>query len=105
MKEAMKRTTSGDLIDAIEQEARAVARCFGVAASDEMAAALVDRILLRLGGTQMYVPRRNARERQRMRLEIARRFNGKNVDELAREYAVTARYVRLILSRRGSPGA
>lgn len=96
---------SNDPVEVIEQEALAVARCFGIAASDEMAAALVDRILLRLGGAQLYLPRRSTRARQHVRLEIARRFNGRNIDELARDLAVTTRYVRKIVSGRSGQKA
>lgn len=89
-----------DPIDILEQEARAVAQCFGIAASDDAAAMFVERILLRLGGESIYVPKKRHQDRQRMRDEIRRRFNGANGRALAREFGVSARMVRLIASER-----
>lgn len=82
----------------IEEEARAMAQCFGVAAPDEAAASLIDRILLRLGGELVYLPRRSARNRQRDRDEVIRKFNGTNLFELAQEYGFTPRHLRRILA-------
>lgn len=92
--------TEEDPIDILEQEARAVAQCFGVAASDDAAAMFVERILLRLGGENIYVPKKRQKDRERIRDEIRRRFNGKNGGALARELGVSARWVRLIASER-----
>lgn len=94
-------TPRDDPIDVIREEARAVARCFGMAACDEMAAAVVDRVLLRLGGTQCYLPRHSARERHRVQREIAARFDGRNVNTLAQAYGLTPRHVRRILESLG----
>lgn len=47
-----------DPIAVIEDEARAVARSFGISASEDVAAMFVERIMLRLGGEAIYVPRR-----------------------------------------------
>lgn len=82
----------------IEAEARAMARCFGAAAPDEAAASLVDRILLRLGGSHIYLPQRTSRDRRKTHQEIAQRFNGSNLFELAREFQLTPRHVRRILA-------
>lgn len=87
-----------DPIEVLEEEARAVARCFGVTACDEVAAALVDRIMMRLGGVHVYVPQRRTQDRVRVRKEIVRRFDGKNVEDLARDYSLTPRHVRRILA-------
>lgn len=84
-------------IDVIAEEARAAARSFGVVAPDEFAAALIDRILLRLGGLHLYIPRQSTRDRRRMREEIIARFDGANINALAREYALTPRHIRRIL--------
>ncbi len=89
-----------DPIDILEQEARAVAQCFGITASDDAAAMFVERILLRLGGENIYVPKKRQQDRQRIRDEIRRRFNGTNGGALAREFGVSARWVRLIASER-----
>ncbi|MDP9965096.1 Mor family transcriptional regulator [Variovorax paradoxus] len=83
----------------IEEEACAMARCFGVAVPEVAAASLVDRILLRLGGAHVYLPRRTAQKRQRMHQEMANRFNGTNLFELAKEYDISARHLRRILAR------
>ena len=83
-------------INVLEEEARAVAQCFGVTSCEAVAAALVDRFLMRLGGTYVYIPQRRVRERARIHEEIARRSNGQNVKELAREYSMSPRHVRRI---------
>lgn len=82
----------------IEEEARAMARCFGITTPNEAAASLVDRILLRLGGAHVYLPKRSARDRKRVHQEIVRRFNGSNLFELAREFEMTPRHLRRILA-------
>ena len=84
----------------IEEEARAVARCFGVAIPEAAAASLIDRIVLRLGGAHVYLPKRTSRDRNRIRSEIFSRFNGRNLFELAREYELTPRHLRRILASR-----
>ncbi len=82
----------------IEEKARAMAQCFGVAPPEE-AASLIDR---RLGGTHIYLPRQGARARQRMHAEIALRFNGNNLFELAKEFEMAPRHVRRIIADRRS---
>ena len=84
----------------IEEEARAVARCFGVATPEAAAASLIDRILLRLGGAHVYLPKRTSRDRTRIRGEILARFDGRNLFQLAREYEMTPRHLRRILSNK-----
>lgn len=83
-------------IEVIEQEARVVAQCFGVAAADDAAAMLADRLMRRLGGAQLYIPLKRPGEIERVRAEIRGRFNGRNAAQLASEYGVTARWVRKI---------
>lgn len=82
----------------IEEEARAVAQCFGVAMPEVAAASLIDRILLRLGGANVYLPKRTSRDRDRIRSEIISRFDGRNLFQLAREYDMTPRHLRRILA-------
>jgi Mor family transcriptional regulator len=89
-----------DPLVVLEQEARAVAHSFGVAASADAAAALVDRFVHRLGGTSVSVPRRSAADRERINAEIRRRFNGTNVREIARDLALSERHVRRVLGGR-----
>jgi len=87
-----------DALAIIEEEACAVARSFGVAAAEEAAASLMERLIFRLGGAHLYLPKRTAKERARIPREIVQRFNGSNLYELAREYDLTPRYVRRILA-------
>lgn len=84
-----------DPVSVIEQEARAVALSFGVSTPDDAAAALVERVLMRLGGGQFYLPKKLALTRNQA---IRARFRGDNVAELAREFGLTPRSVRRIVS-------
>ncbi|WP_295852013.1 Mor transcription activator family protein [uncultured Xylophilus sp.] len=79
------------------EEAAAVARAFGLASGDDLSRALVDRLMLRLGGSYLYVPRRVGADRQRVREEVARRFDGTNTRALALDLGVTVRYVQQIV--------
>ena len=88
-----------DPLEILQEEARAVAQCFGVATCDEAAAALVDRIILRLGGGYIYVPRRGTRERLRVQAEIRRRFDGLNGAALAKEFGLTPRHIRRLVRK------
>ncbi|WP_145760846.1 Mor transcription activator family protein [Variovorax atrisoli] len=87
----------------IEEEACAVARCFGIPMPEAAAASLVDRIVLRLGGAHVYLPKKTPRERDRIRTEIFARFNGRNLHELARDYEITPRHLRRILAANKKP--
>lgn len=89
----------------IEEEARAMAQCFGVAAPAEAAASLIDRILMRLGGAHIYVPKRRAQSRQRDKKELIARFNGNNLFELAKEYGMTPRHLRRLLAEKAKQNA
>ena len=77
-------------IEILERESRAVGLAFGVKVPDDMAAALVDRILHRLGGERVYLPKRRPVPAD----VVAGRFNGRNFDELARELGCAPRTVR-----------
>lgn len=85
-----------DPIAVIEDEARAVAKSFGIPACEDMAAMFVERIMLRLGGENIYVPRRRLKERQRVIAEIKERFTGRNASALAREFGVSVRWIRKV---------
>jgi len=87
-----------DPLTIIEEEARAVAQCYGAAWCDEAAAKLIDRLVLRLGGAAVYVPRRGAAERRRVHAAIRERGNGRNIEDLAREFNMTPRNVRKIIA-------
>ncbi|MGQ3055169.1 MAG: Mor transcription activator family protein [Roseateles sp.] len=90
---------SDEALDIIEEEARAMAQCYGVAAPAEAAAALIERLLLRLNGAHIYMPKQSSRKRVSEHQEISRRFNGSNLFELAREFGMTPRHVRRILAK------
>lgn len=87
----------------IEEEARTIARYFGIAASDDVAAALVDRIVARLGGQNVYFPQQATiklrAERQLVRSAIRQRFDGTNINDLAQEFSLSPRHVRRLLVR------
>lgn len=86
-----------DPVSVIEQEARAVALSFGVSTPDDAAAALVERVLMRLGGGHLYLPKKRTESPRARHQEIRARFKGDNVAELAREFGLTARSVRRIV--------
>lgn len=89
-----KFTDNTGTVAVIKQEARAVALSFGMAAPDDVASVLAERLMLRLGGDMLYFPKRRASiDRHR---EIRSRFRGDNAAELAREYGLTQRSVRRI---------
>lgn len=93
-----KFTDNTNPVAVIEQETRAVALSFGVSTPDDLAAALVERVLMRLGGGQLYLPKKRAESPRARNQEIRARFRGDNVAELAREFGLTARSVRRIVS-------
>lgn len=87
-----------DPLHILEEEARAVAMSFGVSACDAAAAALVDRVIRRLAGTNFYVHSASTRARQRVQTEMRRKFNGTNLRELASEYGMSVRHARRIVA-------
>lgn len=87
-----------DPLSIIEDEARAVAVCYGAQWCDEAAATLVRRIVMRLGGTQVYVPRQTVADRAWRDSQIRERFNGCNIRELARDYGIAERTIRRIVN-------
>lgn len=84
-------------LEIVKQEARAVAKSFGIAACDEVAAALIERVIRRLGGTAFYVPCIGGIERQRVHAQIRKQFDGSNTMELARKYSISPRHIRRIV--------
>ena len=93
----MPTTTTDDPIDIIEQEAAAVAQCFGVEASRDLAATLIDRLTQRLAGEDIYFARNRASARRARCDEIRAAFDGTNGADLAKRFGVSARYVRKII--------
>jgi Mor family transcriptional regulator len=88
---------SDEALEIIEEEARAIAQCYGATLPNEAAAALIERLLMRLNGAHIYMPKRSSREREIEHREIARRFNGSNLFDLAREFGLTPRHIRRVL--------
>lgn len=89
-----------DPLDVIHEEARAVAKCFGVTTCDEMAEALVDRIMLRIGGgSYVYLGQRRSRDRDHRDAEIRAEFSGTNIKALARKWHISPRQIRRIVNR------
>jgi len=91
-------TAFEDPLDILEEEARAMALCFGTVDGEAMASALVKRIITRMAGTNFYVPSISARQRQQDHAAIRQKFTGANVQQLAKEYGMSARHVRRIVS-------
>lgn len=97
-----RRPSSHDLIALIEAEAHAVALSFGAAAPGAVAAALVDRLLLRIGGQPLYLPKRDPRKRELLHAKIRAAYTGNNVADLAQRHQLTARRVRQIVGGEGA---
>lgn len=93
------RSDRPDAIAILREEVIAAAIAHGADRCEELADNLVRRFVYRLGGAAAYIRNQKAAERARVAEEIRRRFNGCNATELAREYGMTARNVRYILSR------
>lgn len=88
---------SDDPLVVIEGEARAVATSYGASWCEEAGAALIRRIVRRLGGVQVYVPRQSGDARRLRDKMIRSKFNGRNVRALAIEFEMSERTVRRIL--------
>ncbi len=102
----MKQTTaanddcSSDLFSLLEAEARAVASAFGVVTANELAAALVDRIHHRIGGSKVHIAKRSRARRQEAYEALRRDFNGVNLRDVAARYGFSTRHARRILERK-----
>lgn len=90
---------SDHALDIIEEEARAVAQCFGVPVPEDAASMIIDRIIARLAGSNIYIPKKSLRDRSRIRRHIRLRYTGNNIRELAREYDMSERWVRKIVNK------
>lgn len=80
----------------IEDEARAVAQCFGVSDTAAAARALIERISFRLGGEHIYIPKQTSQRRFEIRSEVLREWNGKNGRQIAKRLGISLRYVQKI---------
>jgi Mor family transcriptional regulator len=61
---------------------------------DAQAAALVDRLLLRLGGGQWYMPKTNAAQRRQTQDWVRANWRGDNLQELAAAANLSQRRIR-----------
>lgn len=63
----------------------------------DLAKYVADRIRLRNSGATCYI-RKKPMSPQRRKEEIKRKFSGKNISELAKEYDLTTKRIRQIIS-------
>lgn len=84
----------------LEEEFRAAASRHGVVDEVALALDLVSRVVERLGGEYVYIPRKASRDRVKMYEQIIKRFDGRNASILARDYGLSVRHVRRILNAR-----
>lgn len=75
-----------------------MALCFGMTDGQAAASALVERIIQRMAGSNFYVPSIKAHQRRKDHLAMREKFNGTNVQQLAKEYEISERQVRRIIS-------
>lgn len=68
--------------------------------SDEMALEIERSLRAEFAGEQVYIYKRVA-ERDKMRIEVMRRFNGRNATEIARELGIGRTTVYRILKTSG----
>ncbi len=87
-----------DPIAILHEEAVALAIAHGADRCEEFAANLVRRFKYRMGGVNAYIRSQKAEQRALVAEEIRQRYNGRNAGELAREFHMTPRNVRYILS-------
>ena len=85
-----------DDIPTIVAEEIAAAQRAGIPEADRPSY-VADRLRYRIAGSADYVRKRALPPRQR-RAEILTRFNGRNLADLAREFDISVRRVRQILS-------
>lgn len=96
--------TAARPLDIIAQEAAATAASFGVTCAADMAQALVERIVKRVGGQRIYIPIVSARVELQRSAQIRAQFAGNNLQELAHTYRVTPRQIRRLLASLGHAG-
>jgi hypothetical protein len=106
---AAPATAEANALDVIEQEARAVVQFFGVKQCDIAAEMLVNRIVDRLGGREVWVQGSRGRAATReLHARIRKKFNardpaspiGEVIARLATEAEMSVRQVRRIISVR-----
>lgn len=92
-----ENSTNEDPLSILKEEARDVAIKYGAQWCEEATTVFANRIILRLGGVQIYVPRQSHQDKKVRDNEVRGRFNGRNLRDLAREFGVTERTIRRIL--------
>lgn len=93
-----------DPIAVLREELAAAAMCHGVERVEDLTEALVNRVVQRLGGVQVYVPARRIVQRDKLGQELAAHFNGRNTRELARRFGISVRQAQRLLSAERSTG-
>ena len=86
-------------LEIIAAEARATAASFGITCTGDLAEALVERIIKRVGGQKIYIPSESAQQAKRRSVQIRTQFVGNNLAELARTHRISPRQVRNILAQ------
>ena len=87
-----------DLAAVLHQEVCATAASFGLPAGADLAASIIDRVMLRLGGCDVYVPKRGGRHsRAIVHQRIRTLYTGNNLAQLARETGMSERQIRRIV--------
>ena len=86
-------------LDIIAREAYATAASFGISYAADMAQALIERIVKRIGGRRAYIPSQTAGQARQRSALIRTQFVGNNLHELARAHRLTPRQVRRILAK------
>lgn len=82
-----------NLLDIVRAEVEAGAPMVGVngRAARDLAQAVVERIAMRVGGQELYVPKR---DKVRMRRQAVTEFNGVNGRHLCKKYGISERTLR-----------
>ena len=81
-------------IDIIAAEARATAASFGITCTNDMAQALIARLIKRIGGQKIYIPTATTQQAKLRTAKIRAQFTGSNIAELAQAWRISPRQVR-----------
>ena len=94
----MSTNAPTDLSAVLHQEVCATVMSFGLPAGADLAASIIDRVMLRLGGCDVYVPKRGSRHsRAIVHQHIRALYTGNNLAQLARETGMSERQIRRIV--------
>ena len=89
-----------DLFSILEAEARAVAAAFGVPTANELAAALIDRVQLRLHHGRIYAPKRSRLRVREVHENMRRQYDGTNINEWAKAHGYSRSQAYKILKKK-----